>query len=206
MRKQIVGLVGAISIASAALVAAAPVAGAAPSAAPAASAGQVSVQSSKMGGKISRAEVMKRAAYWYKHRNDKSMYYGGKWHRDIDSKKHTYRQDCSGLVSMALHLKGSPNTELLGKRNANGKFVNSTYGYVISPSSMKPGDYTGFLGWGSGGSSGHVRLFIAWKNKKKGSYYAYDYGRKKLRKDTFNIHTDQKNGHKFGAYRYKKIS
>ncbi|GAA4609445.1 hypothetical protein GCM10023195_38090 [Actinoallomurus liliacearum] len=172
----------------------------------------MSVQSSKVGGKISRKEVLNRAQYWWdrtygKHgkKKDGNMHYGGPARPDPDG-KHKYRQDCSGLVDMALHLKGGPNTVLLGKRNSKGKFVNSAYGYVISPKNMKPGDYTGFLGAGSDGSNGHVRLFIKWVNKQKGTYKAYDYGRTKIRIDTFNIHTDNKNGHKFGAYRYKKIS
>ena len=50
-------------------------------------------------GNIIRADVMERARNWY---NRNIQYNGGSRATDIEG-RHTYRQDCSGFVSMAWH-------------------------------------------------------------------------------------------------------
>jgi hypothetical protein len=193
MRKQLVGLLGAASIGAAALVASGPVAGAAT-----APSGTVSAQST-IGGKISRSEAISRAKYWYTHRAS-IPYNGGATYRDPDG-HHRYRQDCSGYVSMALHLSpsgiGAPSTVNLPKYGTKLK----------SRRDMKMGDYTGILGNGTAGAAGHVRLFEKWSNKAKGTYWAYDFGSTPVKHAIYQLSTDKpRNGIGWTAYRYKKIS
>ncbi|GAB3987899.1 hypothetical protein GCM10029978_108500 [Actinoallomurus acanthiterrae] len=191
MRKQIVGLLGAASIASAALVATGTTADAATSTAPA-SAGQVSAQASKVGGKISRAEVIQRAAYWYKNRAHIKYNWQGSY-RDPQGRR--YRTDCSGYVSMALHLSSSLSTVTL-----------PGVGTKISRKSMKMGDYTGILGAGTGGAAGHVRIFEKWANKAHTAYWAYDFGSTPVKHKIYYFSTDKpRGGHGWTAYRYKKV-
>jgi len=200
MRKQMVGLLGAMSLGSAALLAGGPAASAAPAAhaAPAVSGGTVSAQSG-IGGKISRKEAISRAKYWYTHRSS-IPYNGGATYRDPDG-HHRYRQDCSGYVSMALHLSPSG----LGTAST----VNLPgYGTKLKARrDMKMGDYTGILGNGTGGAAGHVRLFEKWSSKAKGTYWAYDFGSTPIKHAVYKLSTDQpRNGIGWTAYRYKKIS
>jgi DNA-binding transcriptional regulator YdaS (Cro superfamily) len=200
MRKQIVGLLGAASIAAAALIADAPTVVAAP-AAEASAAGHVSAAASSRGGKVSRKEVISRAKYWYKNRS-KIKYSGTGTYRDPDSKKHLYRRDCSGYVDMALHLSSGPNTVSL-----------PSYGVKLkSRKDMKMGDFTGILGSGTGGSAGHVRIFEKWKSKKAGTYYAYDFGSTPVKHAVYTLSKDKSRKgtdgkyHGWTAYRYKKIA
>ncbi len=194
MRKQILGLLGAVSIGSTALIAAVPAADAAPTA----PSGSVSAQST-ISGKISRKEAISRAKYWYTHRGS-IPYSGSATYRDPDG-HHRYRQDCSGFVSMALHLSpsgiGSPSTVSL-----------PGYGTKLkSRRSMRMGDYTGVLGNGTAGAAGHVRLFEKWSNKAAGTYWAYDFGSTPVKHAVYKLNTDHpRNGIGWTAYRYKKIS
>jgi hypothetical protein len=191
MRKQIVGLAGAAAIAAGVLTSA-PAAGAATEGtAWFASAPNVSAQASKVGGPITRKEVLSRAKYWYDHRN-KIKYSGRGSYRDPQGRK--YRTDCSGYVSMALHLKSSLSTVTL-----------PGVGKKIARMSMQPGDYTGRLGAGTGGAAGHVRIFVRWVNKSAGTYKAYDFGSTPVKYRTYKLSTDKRAGHWFVSYRYKKI-
>jgi hypothetical protein len=194
MRKQVLGLLGAASIGSAVLVAGGPAAGAAP----AAPGGAVSAKS-RIGGTISRSEVISRAKYWYTHRGS-IPYNGGAAYRDPDG-HHKYRQDCSGYVSMALHISpsgiGAPSTVSLPQ-----------YGKKLgSRRDMKKGDYTGILGNGTAGAAGHVRLFEKWSSKSAGTYWAYDFGSTPVKHAKYKLSSDApRNGIGWSAYRYKKIS
>jgi|tagenome__1003787_1003787.scaffolds.fasta_scaffold20559623_1 hypothetical protein len=200
MRKQIVGLAAAASIGGAALIAGAPTGNAAP-ATHTSAAGQVSAAASSRGGKISRKEVISRAKYWYTHRGS-ITYSGSGTYRDPDSKSHKYRRDCSGYVSMALHLKSVPSTVGL-----------PSYGVKLkSRKSMQKGDFTGILGSGTGGSAGHVRIFEKWSSKSAGTYWAYDFGSTPVKHKVYKLSTDKSRRgtdgktHGWTAYRYKKIS
>jgi hypothetical protein len=199
MRKQIVGLVGAASIAAAALIADAPTGIAAP-AAHTSSAEQMSAAASSRGGKISRKEVISRANYWYTNRS-KIKYSGTGTYRDPDSNKHQYRRDCSGYVSMALHLPSSPNTVGL-----------PSFGVALKKrNDLKMGDFTGILGFGTDGSAGHVRIFEKWSSKSAGTYWAYDFGSTPVKHKVYRLSADKpRRGtdgkmHGWTAYRYKKI-
>jgi hypothetical protein len=151
---------------------------------------------STRGGQISRAEVIRRAKYWFDNRG--SIHYSMNAravHRDPDSASHGYRPDCSGLVSMALHLTGSLNTAAL-----------PGVGVKISRTAMQPGDFTGILGKGTDGPAGHVRLFEKWANKSAGTYWAYDFGSTPVKHQIYKLSTDApRNRIGWTAYRYRKI-
>lgn len=203
MRKQLAGLFGATSIATAALVSGAMAADAAVTAAPSAATAAPSTNKaapstatvaarSSVGGKISRKEVISRAKYWYTHRaHIRYNMYGS--YRDPQGRK--YRTDCSGYASMALHLGTSASTVSL-----------TGYSKAISRGSMKAGDLWGIMGAGTGGSGGHVRIFEKWANKAHTKYWAYDFGSTPVKHAIHSFSADKpRNGHHYAARRYKKI-
>lgn len=101
---------------------------------------------SRVNGPVSRNEVLDRARYWS---NKKVPYSMGAYTNDPNGK--SYRTDCSGLVSMALHLDKSYSTVTLPE--------------VVRPipkHELKPGDIVGNLGPGTGGAGGHVMVFNGW--------------------------------------------
>ncbi|GAA2744706.1 hypothetical protein GCM10009868_23370 [Terrabacter aerolatus] len=111
---------------------------------------------SKVGGTISRTEVLARAAYWTDRRIPYSMNrYTG------DPKGRQYRTDCSGFVSMAWHLSSSLSTVTL-----------PGVSHRISKSDLRPGDVLLKGGPGSAGASGHVVLFRGWADSAHTSYHA----------------------------------
>ncbi|MEI6332675.1 MAG: hypothetical protein WCP16_25820 [Pseudanabaena sp. ELA645] len=81
-----------------------------------------------------------------------------------------YRQDCSGLVSMAwgLNVNPSPVTSTLPNYSIT----------LTSKDQLLPGDAINNRGIGNGG---HVVLFVQWVNKAQGTFIAYEenggYGR-----------------------------
>jgi hypothetical protein len=195
LRKQILGAAVA-SVAAAALVAAVTASGGskAASVTTVSARGQISA-ASVYNGRISRSEIISRAGYWYAHRGS-IPYSWTRTYRDPDG-AHAYRTDCSGFVSMALHLSpsglGAPSTVSL---------VN--YGVRESRTSMQMGDFTGVLGAGTGGAAGHVRLFEKWANKAAGTYWAYDFGSTPVKHQIYRLSTDlPRGGHAWTAYRYK---
>jgi hypothetical protein len=148
------------------------------------------------GGPISRAEVIRRAKYWFDNRGSIPYSDSGAVHRDPESASHLYRRDCSGLVSMALHLKSSLNTVTL-----------PDVGLKISRTAMQPGDFTGVLGKGTAGPAGHVRLFEKWENERTGTYWAYDFGGTPVKHQIYKLSTDApRHGIGWTAYRYKEIN
>jgi hypothetical protein len=152
MRRKLVG-----ALALAAVVGAGTVGGFLASAAHPEAAHAASV----VGGPITRAEVMARAWDWYNQRANITYNSNGSY-PDLAGK--TYRTDCSGYVSMALHLNSAPNTDGL---------ATSTYSTLLasSPSSstdLRPGDYLDDT------SDGHVVLFDAWESDHVHfSYYSF---------------------------------
>jgi hypothetical protein len=156
---------------------------------------RLAAAASKEGGEISRAEVVRRAKYWYDHRGSIPYTTTGATHRDPDNASHDYRRDCSGFVSMALHLKSSLSTVTL-----------PGVGTKISRGAMHPGDFTGILGAGTDGSAGHVRLFEKWANQHAGTYWAYDFGSTPVKHQIYKLSTDApRHGIGWTAYRYKKV-
>ncbi|SCG57203.1 Repeat domain-containing protein [Micromonospora echinaurantiaca] len=120
---------------------------------------------STAGGPITRSEVLDRARHWYAQ--DPARYDGGDtslWLADVDG-HHRYRRDCSGFVSMSLHLASSPSSFILST---------STYGVPISRQDLRPGDYLTVDDDGSGGGTdGHVVLFEAWIDHDRFTYYGF---------------------------------
>lgn len=110
---------------------------------------------SPVNGKITRKEIIARARYWTDRHIPYSMtgYYP-------DPKGTKYRTDCSGFVAMALHATAPGySTVDLGR-----------LGKQIAWKDLKPGDFVGTLGPGTGGASGHVTLFLSWTDKTKKAY------------------------------------
>ncbi|MDO5286925.1 MAG: hypothetical protein Q4G45_08935 [Actinomycetia bacterium] len=99
-----------------------------------------------VGGPISRAEVLARGRYWTGQGVPYSM---SGYTNDPQGK--IYRTDCSGLVSMALHLDDSLSTVSL-----------PTQCVPISKEELKPGDLVGNLGPHTSGAGGHVTIFNGW--------------------------------------------
>jgi hypothetical protein len=106
---------------------------------------------STLGGTISRSEVLTRARDWYVR---DVPYDQGSYAPDLTG-SHTYRQDCSGFVSMAWHLGSSLTTSSLDQA-----------GSTISKSSLRPGDALLYAGV-------HTVLFIGWKDQDAGTFYYY---------------------------------
>ena len=102
--------------------------------------------SSSVGGSISRQEILSRAMYWVNRHVPYSM--KGTY---PDPQGRKYRTDCSGFVSMALHLPVSASTVSL-----------PSYVRAISWSDLRAGDIVGTLGSGTGGANGHVVVFSSW--------------------------------------------
>ncbi|MGW1013979.1 FG-GAP-like repeat-containing protein, partial [Streptomyces termitum] len=104
---------------------------------------------SSAGGTITRSEVLARAQSWV---DEKVPYNQQGYKTDANG---TYREDCSGFVSMAWHLKDSLTTWTLPG-------VSSQIGF----SSLKPGDALNY-------DAQHVFLFAGWKDKTKGDFTYY---------------------------------
>lgn len=99
------------------------------------------------GGNIARSEIIARGMDWVRRGVPYSMS-----RSTTDRYGRHYRTDCSGFVSMALHLTGSPSTVNL-----------TSYGvYRINKADLRPGDLVGNLGPGTGGAAGHVVIFNGW--------------------------------------------
>lgn len=109
---------------------------------------------SSAGGTIDRSEVISRAKNWY----DRNIQYSQtSYASDVDG-GHTYRQDCSGFVSMAWHMTTSANTNTLpGYANT-----------VSDKHSLKPGDALNDIG------DGHVVLFVKWLDQSAGTFAFYE--------------------------------
>ncbi|MEU7527631.1 hypothetical protein AB0A74_17985 [Saccharothrix sp. NPDC042600] len=134
------------------------------------------------GGAITRAEVLKRAKYWW----DKKVPYSMKgYYRDINGGK-KYRTDCSGFVSMAWKLTSSRTTYTLPEVSK-----------PISWAALKPGDIVL--------SKGHVKLFEKWANADKTVMWIYEQGSTKTDMDheKVSVSTLKNGGYKPRAY--KKI-
>ncbi|MFD0331952.1 hypothetical protein ACFQZC_36790 [Streptacidiphilus monticola] len=145
----------AVAAAAVALVAATPtLANAAPTTA--ASAAAVTANSS-VNGSISASEILSRAASWNGTPYSTTTYKYGPG-GDI-----AYRTDCSGYVSMALHLASSLTTISL-----------PSVVHSISKADLQPGDIIGVLGPNTGGNAGHVLIFDGWANSAHSQYYAWE--------------------------------
>ncbi|CDM36872.1 hypothetical protein DTO013E5_2979 [Penicillium roqueforti] len=111
--------------------------------------------SSSYKGKISRKEIISRGQFWVSRHIPYSM---NAEYPDPQGRK--YRTDCSGFVSMAFHAYAPGyNTVSL-----------PDIAKSISWSDLRPGDFVGTLGAGTGGAAGHVTLFTSWADSSKKEY------------------------------------
>ncbi|MFF7590940.1 hypothetical protein ACFZCK_25985 [Kitasatospora purpeofusca] len=117
---------------------------------------------SSVGGSIATSEVMARANDWLAR---DIPYNQGSYATDVTGTK-SYRQDCSGFVSMAWHLSNSENTDSLDNRALTTR---------VALSDLKPGDaLDNDPGDGSVKASGHIILFDHWVNKAAGQFAYID--------------------------------
>jgi hypothetical protein len=121
--------------------------------------------SSSMGGPITWTEVQARAKYWIDHppaggydESGSAAGPGGE----------VYRTDCSGYVSMALHLSNAG-----GGLNTDGLAASSDFAHLDSPSLLQPGDILDATG---AGPAGHVVLFAGWTSSDHTEYIGYEFG------------------------------
>ncbi|KAK3900505.1 hypothetical protein C8A05DRAFT_17191 [Staphylotrichum tortipilum] len=105
--------------------------------------------SSSYNGKITRKEILARANYWISRHIPYSM---SKTYPDPQGRK--YRTD------MALHTN-SPGFNTVSL---------PSIATAISWSALKPGNFVGTLGAGTGGAAGHVTLFLSWADSKHTAY------------------------------------
>ncbi|MFD9155722.1 hypothetical protein ACFWCR_17055, partial [Streptomyces goshikiensis] len=113
---------------------------------------------SNIGGSITRSEVLVRGNDWVS-RN--VPYNQGSYEWDLDHDK-TYRQDCSGFVSMAWHLSGSLNTDGLDSRSVTTR---------IAKGDLQPGDaLDNDPHDGSTFQGAHVILFDHWIDRSTGEF------------------------------------
>jgi hypothetical protein len=107
---------------------------------------------SHVDGEISRAEVRARMASWL---GDRKLTYGGV-RSPGPGGWGSFRRDCSGFVSMALHLDGDVDS--------GGPTTVDLLSLVtpVAAADLRPGDLVGVLGPGTGGQAGHVQIFVKW--------------------------------------------
>lgn len=147
---------------------------------------------STVGGKISRAEIIKRAEDWLNH-DPKLEYSQSGWAGDLQGRK--YRTDCSGFVSMALHTRTSYSTVTLPQ-----------IAYRINWSQLSPGDIVGTLGSGTGGNGGHVVLFKKWDNAEKTRFTAIEFsGSRDDMKISHRSIKETRGGVAYLPYRYTNV-
>ncbi|MBC3843155.1 hypothetical protein GXW82_32025 [Streptacidiphilus sp. 4-A2] len=146
--------------------------------------------SNSRGGSITRNTVMARAQSWV----DERVPYNeeGYW-TDANG---TYREDCSGFVSMAWNLPYSRTTWTLPEVATQ-----------ISKSALQPGDILDYV-------QEHVLLFAGWDNQSAGTFYYYAEDNPSVPTQEYigNINGDS-NGNISGwsagnytAYRYNNIA
>ena len=109
---------------------------------------------STVGGQISSSEVLARAQSWV---NEGVPYNQDGFKTDSNG---TYREDCSGFVSMAWHLSTAGNNDGLTTQTLPS--VSSQ----ISFSQLQPGDALDY-------TAEHTFLFAGWTNQSSGSFTYY---------------------------------
>lgn len=119
-----------------------------------------SAHASAVGGSIDRGEVIARARDWF---NQNLPYSQGTRHLDPFHKQ-TYREDCSGFVSMAWHTNdpgnnGGYNTDSIPSIAPEIKFANLKPGDVLNSPKSK---------------MGHVVLFEKWVGAAGGDFWMFE--------------------------------
>jgi cell wall-associated NlpC family hydrolase len=138
---------------------------------------------SRYGATITRAEVMRRAWYWYDLNVSYSQH---RYHWDVNHGK-KYRTDCSGFVSMAWALRTSRNTRNLDQ-------VATRIGW----SQLRRGDMVL--------RNGHVQLFHKWANSKKTSFYIVEEGSTASDMNYRRVRVAFAKSRGYHPYKYNKIT
>jgi hypothetical protein len=133
----------------------------------------------RLGGEITRAEVIERAQYWVDHQPGP---YGSQYSAPGPTGDRNYRRDCSGFVDMAWHLNSDPATQDLPNISTEIPRVELTAGDIL--------DDTGT----------HVLLFDAWQADRVHFTY-YSFGSTPVKHVTASIYDAQFDGHPNSAYR-----
>ncbi|KAL2870138.1 putative NlpC/P60-like cell-wall peptidase [Aspergillus lucknowensis] len=106
-------------------------------------------------GEITREEIISRGQFWVAAHVPYSM--TGSY---PDPQGRSYRTDCSGYVSMALHAWAPGyNTVSLPE-----------VAEAIEWEDLQPGDFVGTLGDGTANAAGHVTLFYSWTDDDHTEY------------------------------------
>lgn len=142
------------------------------------------------GGPVTREQIIARAEHWVKKQVPYSQ---ASWWKD-GTTGGSYRQDCSGFVSMAWQLKESLTTQSLPA------VANRLSGF----DQLQAGDALDY-------PAAHAVLFGGWTDKAKGEFVYYSESRpgRPARKDTANIHDSRIAGHPRTAYiplRHKQLT
>ncbi|WP_432122385.1 FG-GAP repeat domain-containing protein [Streptomyces sp. S1] len=138
---------------------------------------------SSVNGPITRAEILERAQYWV----DKAVPYSQtKWTGDAQGK--SYRQDCSGFVSLAWHLRDSLTTWTLPS-------VSTKLG---SLDDLKPGDALNNI-------NAHVVLFIGWTDASRTTAIVQEEPRSGLTARQTTYTRSYITGNGFLPYRYNRV-
>lgn len=146
---------------------------------------------SEVGGQISRQEVLDRAKFWADQGLPYSM---GENDTAPDPQGKPYRRDCSGMVSMALHLE-----QAYGTVNLEQFLVK------ISKDELKPGDVIGKIGPGTQLDKGHVMIFVKWNDESKTTFTAYEESGAANKSRTWDQYEFGSDWFLKDAYRYKNI-
>lgn len=133
------------------------------------------------GKKISRREVTSRAQNWYR----RNIQYSQSSYASDPDGSHSYRQDCSGFVSMAWHLGTSATTVTL-----------PNYSHKISKSNLKRGDILDDPG-------NHTVLFHKWANSAHTKFTYYSESNPSSDMTHRTVYLSSYSG--YSAYRYDKI-
>ncbi|MFJ7276621.1 hypothetical protein [Kitasatospora sp. NPDC098663] len=139
------------------------------------------VGTSSVNGPISRSEIIARAQNWV----DQAVPYSQSlWHSDSNG---SYRQDCSGLVSMAWHLGSSRVTSTLDD-------ISTQLG---SLDDLQPGDMIDNI-------STHVVLFAGWTDGNHNTAVVYEEPRPGLTARKINYSRSSLISGGFKPFRYDK--
>ncbi|GAA1214822.1 hypothetical protein GCM10009665_00780 [Kitasatospora nipponensis] len=146
---------------------------------------QSATADSALGGPITRSEIMSRAQYWVDNQP-------GSYDSNVTSPgpggDFSYRNDCSGYVSMAWHLGANPWTGALF----------DTYSYAIDRSALQSGDIMDDY-------SEHVFLFDQWLDDS-GDFSYYTFGSTPVQHLTANINNASLDGHPNGDYSARRYN
>jgi hypothetical protein len=129
------------------------------------------------GGQTTRSMIVERALTWTTEKvpySETSYWPAGAPSAGVG---HSYRQDCSGFLSMAWDLTGSAVT---------GDFVSTTSAYdtqLASTALLQPGDMLG--------TSGHVVLFLGWSADDAGRHRYFDMVSEATTGTDASVSTDQ---------------